>query len=82
MSSKYISERSYLILENAEITRRIEERERRREDIKRFVEAKAQAKSNSGTDESIVDEAFVIAIQNHLNDEVIKNNIANVNKKT
>lgn len=75
-------ERSYLILEKSKIARQIEEREQRREDIKRFVETKAKAKSNSGMDESIVNEAFVIAIQNHLNDEVIKRNKANVNKGT
>lgn len=59
-------------LENTELIRFAKERERRREDIKRFIESKARAKSNAGVDEPFVDETFVIAIKNHLNSDVTK----------
>lgn len=64
--------KSDFVIERAEITRRIDKREQRKADIKRFIETKVNAKSNSGIDESIVDKAFVIAIQNHLVAEAIK----------
>lgn len=58
--------------EKSEFVRFAEERERKREDIKRFIESKARAKSNAGVDEPFVDETFVIAINNHLNSDLTK----------
>lgn len=62
----------YFIIEKIEHIKYKQLQEQRKNEIKLFIETKPKNILNKETDELLVDTTLVIAVQKHLNDEIVK----------